>query len=218
VSTPPAGKGYFISPAEGPGPGVLLLHSFWGLNRATKDMANRLADEGYTVIAPDLCDGQVFDDHDPSAAMEALVNVNVNIVASLVQSCVGLVQNAQIDSRAPLAVVGFGSGASWALWLSARSVDEIAAVVTYYGTQSIPMDTSNSSYLCHWAETDANVPDLEVADLGLRLQMANRPFTFVHHPDTVDGFAEKGRPGFDEEASDAAWRQTIEFLSSTRQQ
>ena len=195
---------------------MLLLHSFWGLNRAAKDMANRLADEGYTVIAPDLCDGQVFDDPDPTAAMEALVHVNVNVVAALVQSCVGLVQNAQVDSSAPLAVVGLGSGASWALWLSARSVDEIAAVVTYYGSQSVAMDTSNSSYLCHWAETDENVSDLEVADLGLRLQMANRPFTFLHHAGTVDGFAEKGRPGFNEEASEAAWRQTIEFLSSTR--
>ena len=195
---------------------MLLLHSFWGLNRAAKDMANRLADEGHTVIAPDLCDGQVFDDPDPTAAMEALVHVNVNVVAALVQSCVGLVQNAQVDSSAPLAVVGLGSGASWALWLSARSVDEIAAVVTYYGSQSVAMDTSNSSYLCHWAETDENVSDLEVADLGLRLQMANRPFTFLHHAGTVDGFAEKGRPGFNEEASEAAWRQTIEFLSSTR--
>lgn len=195
---------------------MLLLHSFWGLNRATKDMANQLADEGYTVIAPDLCDGQVFDDPDPTAAMDALANVNVNVVAALVQSCVGLVQNAQVDSTAPLAVVGLGSGASWALWLSARSVDEIAAVVTYYGSQSVAMDTSNSSYLCHWAETDANVTDLEVADLGLRLQMANRPFTFEHHTGTVDGFAELGRPGFDEEASNLSWKQTIEFLSSTR--
>ncbi len=192
---------------------MLLHHSFWGLDRTAKDTAERLADAGFTVFAPDLAHGQTFEEE--RAAVEALGEADMNVNASLVQSSVGIVRRAQSDPARPIGVVGFGPGASWALWLSARLVDDVAAVVTYYGSQSIPMEGSRSSYLCHWAESDANVSDLEVADLGLSLQMADRQFRFEHHEGTVDGFAESGRPGFNPEAEVVAWRQTTEFLAST---
>jgi carboxymethylenebutenolidase len=146
------GQGYFISPEEAPGPGVLLLHSFWGLNRDAKDTANRLTDAGFTVLAPDLADGQEFDSEE--RAFAALAEADVNVNASLVQSSVGILRRAQADPDRPIGVVGLGSGASWALWLSARLVDEVAAVVTYYGSQAAPMEGSKASYLCHWAGTE----------------------------------------------------------------
>jgi carboxymethylenebutenolidase len=206
------GQGYFISPEESPGPGVLFLHSFWGLNRDAKDTANRLADAGFTVLAPDLANGQEFEGEE--LAFAALAEADVNVNASLVQSSVGILRRAQADPDRPIGVVGFGSGASWALWLSARLVDEVAAVVTYYGSQAAPMDGSKSSYLCHWAGTEGLVSDLEVADLGLSLQLAGRPFRFEHHDGTADGFAEPGLPAFDAAADAIAWRQTTEFLAT----
>ena len=163
-----AGQGYFISPDEGPGPGVLLLHSFRGLNRHAKDTANRLADSGFTVLAPDLADGETYTDDD--AAIDALAKMDVNVTASLVQSSLGILRRASRDPDAPIGIVGYGPGASWALWLSARLVEEVGAVVTYYGSQGIPMDGSNAHYLAHWAENDHIVSDHEAADLGLSLK------------------------------------------------
>lgn len=207
-----AGSGYFISPDAGPGPGVLVLHSLWGLNRHTKDTANRLADHGFTVLAPDLSGGLVFDDE--SEALVALGDADMNVTASLVQSSLGILRKASLDPSAPIGVVGYGPGASWALWASARLTEEIGAVVTYYGSQSIAMDGAQASYLCHWATADSLVSDLEVADLGLSLQMAGLDFRFEHHEETANGFAEEGRPEFNGEAEAVAWRQTAEFLAS----
>ncbi len=207
-----AGQGYFISPEDGPGPAVLLLHSFWGLNRHAKDTANRLADSGFTVLAPDLTGGVVYTEEDE--AMDALTEMDVNVNASLIQSSLGIVRRASRDADAPVGVVGFGSGASWALWLSARLTEEISAVATYYGTQETPMDGATAKYLAHWAETDDIVSDLEVADLGLRLQMAGLDFRFEHHEGVAHGFAESGHPAFDPQADAVAWRQTAEFLAS----
>lgn len=211
MSAPPPGSGYFISPDAGPGPGVLLLHSFLGLNRDAKDTANRLADAGFTVLAPDLADGEVHEDLD--TAFDALAGADMNVLASLVQSSVGIVRRAQQDPERPIGVVGFGSGASWALWLSARLTDDVSAVVTYYGAQSISMEPSAASYLCHWAENDHQVGDDNVADLGLSLQLANRPFRFEHHEGTASGFAERSLETFDASADAVAWRKTIEFLA-----
>ena len=206
-----AGSGYFISPDAGPGPGVLLLHSLWGLNRQAKDTANRLADHGFTVLAPDLNAGSVYEDGDE--ALAALGDADVNVIASLVQSSLGILRRASADPEAPVGVVGYGPGASWALWLSARLVEEVGAAVTYYGSQSIPMDGARAAYLCHWAEEDSLVSDLEVADLGLSLQLAGLDFRFEHHEATMSGFAEAGHPGYNAESEAVAWRQTAEFLA-----
>lgn len=75
------------------------------------------------------------------------------------------------------------------------------------------MDGAQASYLCHWAETDILVSDLEVAEVGLSLQMADLDFRFEHHEGTTSGFAEEGRPEFDAGTEAVAWRQTAEFLA-----
>lgn len=209
----PAGTGYFISPTGTAGPGVLFLHSLWGLNRDAKDSANRLSDAGFTVLAPDLADGEVFASSED--ALEALQRADVNVLASLVQSSASIVSKAQLDPSRPIGVIGFGPGASWALWLSARLGSLIGPVVTYYGSQDCTLERSEADYLCHWAAVDAYVTDAEVANLGLSMQMAHRPFRFEHHANTESGFAEASRPEYNAAAAAIAWRQTLEFLASS---
>ena len=48
-----AGRGYLALPDSGEGPGVLVLHSWWGLNAAFRDVCDRLAAEALGE-APDL--------------------------------------------------------------------------------------------------------------------------------------------------------------------
>src|SRR5512141_3026085 len=51
----------YLAPARpSPGPPVLLLHTWWGLNQTMRDLADRLAGDGFTVMAPDLFDGRVL--------------------------------------------------------------------------------------------------------------------------------------------------------------
>ncbi len=211
MSTSSAGTGYFISPNAGPGPGIVLLHSVRGLNRDAKDAADQLSDAGFTVLAPDLTGGQVFDSDDE--AYRALHDADIDTLASLTQSSVSIVSRAQVNPGSPVGLVGFGPGASWALWLSARMGSLIGPVVTYYGSQDATLTNSEAAYLCHWAAVDPHVTDAEVANLGLSMQLAERPFRFEHHPDTASGFAEAHRPEYNAQAAAIAWRQTLEFLA-----
>src|SRR4051794_24768936 len=44
---------------DGAGAGVVVLHPWWGLNDDVVAYANRLADAGFAVVAPDMFHGQV---------------------------------------------------------------------------------------------------------------------------------------------------------------
>ncbi|MEI7847370.1 MAG: dienelactone hydrolase family protein, partial [Chloroflexota bacterium] len=46
-------------PASGKGPGVLVLHAWWGLNPFFKSLCAQLAEQGFVVLAPDLNNGEV---------------------------------------------------------------------------------------------------------------------------------------------------------------
>ena len=50
---------YIAKPATGTGPGVLVLHAWWGLNDFFKTFCQRLAQEGFITLAPDLYHGQI---------------------------------------------------------------------------------------------------------------------------------------------------------------
>lgn len=52
-------KGYLAIPDRGEGPGVLVLHAWWGLNDFFKNLCDRLAGEGFAAFGPDLYDGKI---------------------------------------------------------------------------------------------------------------------------------------------------------------
>ncbi len=45
---------YLATPETGKGPGVVLCQEIFGVNAAMREKADFLAEEGYTVLVPDL--------------------------------------------------------------------------------------------------------------------------------------------------------------------
>ena len=44
-------KAYLAVPPAGSGPGVILCHAWWGLNSCFQDFCDRLANDGFVVLA-----------------------------------------------------------------------------------------------------------------------------------------------------------------------
>ncbi|HET7652343.1 MAG TPA: alpha/beta fold hydrolase [Acidimicrobiales bacterium] len=206
-----AGTAYLVAPDAGSGPGVLLLHSWWGLTPFFRSVADRLADEGFVVLAPDLMGGAL-----PSSADEAqrlLAESDPNEGVALVTASAARLRNLRITPDGPIAVVGFSMGASWALWLSARAPDVVAATVVFYGSQNIDFDGARSAYLGHFAEHDPFESDDDIAFLEASLGLAGCDVTFHRYAGTGHWFFESDRPdAFDADAAEQAWSRTVEFL------
>jgi carboxymethylenebutenolidase len=199
---------YFISGDAGPGPGVLVLHSFWGLTQSVKSLCDDLADHGFTVLAPDINFGEL-----PASEQEAIDHLgraDPNRLASLVLSSAKLLHEKSTDG--PIGIVGFGMGGSLALWASVRLADLVDAAVSFYGSQQIDFAGSRASYLVHLAEDDDYVTDDEAAFMEATMRLEDLDVEVERLPGTRHGFAEPDGGTFDPEAFDRAWRRTLDFL------
>src|SRR5256714_6481674 len=49
---------YLAVPEHGSGPGVLVLHAWWGLTQPFQQVCDRLAEAGFVALAPDLYRGK----------------------------------------------------------------------------------------------------------------------------------------------------------------
>ena len=205
-----AGQAYLSRPDAGTGPGVLVLHSWWGLTPFFRELCDRFAEAGFVALAPDLLGGRL-----PEPAAEAEVELgesDPNEAAALVLSSVVALRSQTDDPDGPVAVVGFSMGASWALWLGSRQPDSVRAVVAYYGSQDIDFSDLRAPVLGHFAERDDFVSADELAFLEAQLLLLDKDVEIVRYPGTVHWFAEEDRADFHPEAAATAWARTLAFL------
>ncbi len=199
---------YFIQGDNGPGPGVLLLHSFWGLTSSVKGLADELADHGFTVLAPDINFGELPESE--QEALDHLGKADPNRLASLVLSSAKLLH--ERSTEGPIGVVGFGMGGSLGLWASARLVGIVGAAVSFYGSQQIDFAGATAAYLVHLGADDEFITDDEAAFMEATMRLEELEVEVVRYPGTKHGFGEPDGDTFDPEAFDTAWHRTIEFL------
>jgi len=190
---------------------VLLLHSWWGLTPFFRRTADRLSDLGYTVLVPDLAEGETFDD--PDEARRYLAEADADRLAGLTLAAVDVARGRAADPDRPISVIGCSMGASLALWASVRRPRDIAAVVAFYGVQSIDFDGAAARYQVHLASDDELVADDDAAFMEATIGLAGRPIEVFRYPATEHFFFERDRKPYDAEAAALAWDRTVAFLA-----
>ncbi|HSL59258.1 MAG TPA: dienelactone hydrolase family protein [Acidimicrobiales bacterium] len=206
-----AGTAYVVAPESGHGPGVLVLHAWWGLNAFMRQVCDRLADQGFVALAPDLHGGRTAEL--PDDAEELLASIDVNAAAGLVRSSAATLRDLPITDEGPIGVVGFSMGASWGLWLAARAPEEVAATVVFYGAQDVDFEPAEAAFLGHFAEHDEFVSDDDLVEMEAHLRLLGKDVEFHRYPGTGHWFFEEDRPAaYHPAAADEAWARTVDFL------
>ena len=206
-------EGYLAIPPTGKGPGVLVLHAWWGLNDTLKAFCTRLAGSGFVAFAPDLYHGQVAEDIPAAEALGKALDANyLQAKAEIAEAALFLDERAGQAGRG-LAVIGFSLGAYYALDLAAADPEHIRSAVLFYGTGEGDYSTSRAAYLGHFAENDVYEPPSNVDNLEASLRRAGRPVTFYRYPGTGHWFFEPDRPqAYNQAAASLAWDRTLAFL------
>jgi carboxymethylenebutenolidase len=204
-----SGLAYYVGPQTPANP-VLLLHSWHGLNAATKKLADRLADEGCTVLVPDLLTGAL-----PSTQAEAEETLAAADPNRLVAATLGGLEVLAKSAPGPATAFGLGMGGSMALWVSVRRPHRISAVVSFYGTQAIDFAGSRARYQLHLAGDDPWVSSDDAAFMEATMGLEGISLESYRYPGTRPGFFEEGE-NYDLDAADLAWERTRSFLQSIR--
>jgi carboxymethylenebutenolidase len=205
--------GYLALPAAGSGPGVIVIQEWWGLTDHIVDITDRLAREGFVALAPDLYRGRTAT---TIAEAEALLDtLTVAEGIAILTGAVAHLRSHPATRGDKIGVMGFSMGANWALNLSTRMTENLAAVVLFYGSEEADFSTARAAYLGHFAEEDEWEPDERVRDMELQMRAAGREVTFHRYPGTGHWFFEQNRPdAYDAAAASLAWERTLAFLRS----
>ena len=198
----------YLAPAgPAPGPPVLLLHPWWGLNQTIRDLADRLAGDGFTVITPDMFEGTVLTTPDDAEAhVKSLSPADGDRIRAGVLAALDHLL-AHPDARGDrAAIIGLSFGAMEGTEVAGERSDIGAVVMFYSGIFEAP---DGIAYLGHFAEDDEFDDSAQVADFEKTLGKGSAAYVY---PGTKHWFIEADRPEFDRDATELSYSRTVAFL------
>ncbi|MFP5326083.1 MAG: dienelactone hydrolase family protein [Acidimicrobiia bacterium] len=215
-------SGYLARPSSGAGPGVLVVQEWWGLVPQIKGVCDRLAEEGFTALAPDLYHGDIAEHTEMDKANELMTSLPPDRAARDMQGAIDFLLAHEAVTGEKVGVVGFCMGGLLTLVIAAVAGDKVAAAAPYYGA---PLDPSSApdwnnlqaAVRGHFAENDDFFPPDAVRALETQLKDLGKDVQFEIHPGTGHAFAneEDALGTYNEAEANKAWAQTLEFFRSS---
>jgi carboxymethylenebutenolidase len=205
--------GYLATPASGKGAGVLVIQEWWGLVDHIKDVCDRLAQEGFVALAPDLYHGSVT--KSPDEAGKLFMALNITRAGADLRGAAEALQARPEVTATRVGVVGFCMGGQLALYAAAEYPDHIAAAVDFYGVHpNVRIDPAKLRVplLAHFATRDHSVKEATARALVEKITAAGGNIE-AHYYDCDHAFFNDTRPTvYDKRNAGEAWTRTLEFL------
>lgn len=207
-------KGYLVTPKEaaGPLPGVIVIHENRGLNPHIRDVARRMALEGFVALAPDFLSPAGGTPTDEDKAREMFSTLEM---AATVQNAEAtrafLAAHEKVNGK--VGAIGFCWGGGMVNRLAAAS-PELGAGVAYYGSQvsAAEVPAIKAPLMLHYGGLDERI-NAGIDAYKAALEANGKTFEIhiyegVNHAFNNDTSAAR----YDKAAADLAWSRTVEFL------
>ena len=190
--------------------GVVLVHDWFGVSPFVFDAAERLAHDGYRVVAVDLYDGQRATTHEQAGAL--LKGLDAEAAAQKIDAALHVLA----ERPRQIAIMGFSAGAGPALAAALRN-EAIGATLIWYGPTV--NDADRLRKLAGPALLIVGSKDGAAADNAAAFSKAADAagtLAEIHiYPGEEHAFAQPlfnaGRT-YDAGAAEAAWRVSEDFL------
>lgn len=206
--------GYLVHPADQSGklPTVIVIHENRGLNAHVRDVARRVALEGFVALAPDYLSplGGTPADEDKAREMISQLDPGETIVNGV--ATVDFLQDHELGTG-KVGAVGFcwGGGAVNNL---ATATPDLSAGVAYYGRQADARDVPKieAALLLHYAGQDERI-NAGIDAYKAALEAAGKDFTIYIYEGAQHAFNnDTSAARYDKAAADLAWGRTISFF------
>lgn len=209
-------KGYMAMPAEKSGklPAVIVIHENRGLNEHIRDVARRVALEGFVALAPDFLSPLGGTPSDEDKAREMIGQLKPEETAANAAATVKFLAG-HGETTGAVGVVGFCWGGGVANRTAVASPD-LKAAVAYYGPQpkAEEVPAIRAALLLHYAGLDerinAGIRPFEEALKANGKDYAIHLYDGVNHAFNNDTSAAR----YNEAAAKQAWERTIAFFKA----
>ena len=208
-------KGFLARPADNQShPALILIHEWWGLNKDVRDAADRLAAQGYIVLAVDLFGGETTSD--PAAARNLMLSV-LEDPESANQNIRSAFDFVSTTAGAPrVGAIGWRFGGTWALNTAMLFPDELDATVIYYANVTSDEDKLrpvNTPILGLFAADDVSIKVHMVEAFEAALERLRKDYEIQIYAGASQRFASESADTYDATAANDAWNRTLDFFN-----
>jgi dienelactone hydrolase len=224
-------KGYlaYDASADGPRPGVLVIHEWWGHNEHTREQARRLAALGYTALAVDMYgEGRSADHPDDARTFATAIRQNRALMDKRFEAAKKFLREHERVDADRLAAIGYCFGGSVVLDM-ARAGADLDAVASIHGALATQTPAQSGEVkarvLVLHGNDDPMVPQEQVENFKSEMEAAGVDYRFVGYDGATHAFtnpaadraAERfGMPvGYNAEADKASFTELERFLAET---
>ncbi|XAZ24190.1 dienelactone hydrolase family protein [Sinorhizobium sp. B11] len=207
-------KGYLVQPKNASGKlgAVIVIHENRGLNPHIRDVARRMALEGFVALAPDFLSPQGGTPENEDQARDMFSKLDAATVAANGEATV-LYLSKLDTTNGNVGAIGFCWGGGAVNTLATKS-PELKAGVAYYGAQPPASAVTNikAALLLHYAGLDDRI-NAGIDAYKKALEENGKKFEIyvydgVNHAFNNDTSAAR----YDKAAADLAWSRTVAFL------
>ena len=206
----------YLSLPSGSGrhPGIIMVHEWWGLSGDIAAMADRLAKEGFAVLAVDAYRGKLAQTAAEAGALRS-GTPPAQIASDLDAAYAWLVRQTRVDGSR-MGTLGFCFGGAQAMYLGTRQAG-LSAVVTLYGSGLIQQESDlgelgrKGAVLGIFGDADGSIPPAQrqafkEALSARKARYAESVYTGVGHAFVKDENVDAPGP------ARQAWIQTVAFF------
>ncbi|MFY9730304.1 MAG: dienelactone hydrolase family protein [Candidatus Acidiferrales bacterium] len=207
---------------KGPFPGMLVFQEAFGVNAHIRDVAQRIAREGYVAIAPELFHRSAapglevrYDDF-PSAMphMKALTEQGLS---DDVRACYDWLRDSSHVTPERIGSIGFCMGGR--VSFLANATVELHAAISFYGGGIAPAllpraANLHAPMLFFWGGLDKHIPQDQIRSVIDAVKAAGKPYINVEISDADHGFFCDARPTYNQVAAKEAWSLVTSFLEA----
>ena len=213
---------YAVQPAAANGavPGIILLQEAFGVNHHIRSVADRLAQAGYAVVAPELfhrtaAPGLEIPYNDFPSAMSHYMAINNDDLTADLQAAYAWLTGQSGVVADKVGSVGFCLGGR--VSFLANAVLPLAAGVSYYGggIEQIKDRAADlhAPHLFFWGGRDEHISKESIAEVIEAVDTAKKPYVSTVISDAEHGFHCDERPGYNPAAAHEAWALTLVFFA-----
>ncbi|CCV07742.1 conserved hypothetical protein [Mesorhizobium metallidurans STM 2683] len=207
-------KGYLVKPAGQSGKlgTVIVVHENRGLNPHIRDVARRVALEGFVALAPDFLSPLGGTPVDEDKARDLFTKLDPAQTAANAVATLAFLKGYQ-DGNGKVGAVGFCWGGGTVNMLAVNAPD-LAAGVAYYGMQPKAEDVPKikAALLLHYAGLDTRI-NAGIDAFKKELGAAHVEYTVYVYEGANHAFNnDTSAARYDKQAADLAWGRTVTFL------